>query len=870
MATTATWPCVAGEISPEHFDDIRWLCWAVRNKPLAYTTTEAEWLATLSDYDQNYEQTWQNPENPEDYRKYGYYIGQIVKYDSDIYLCIESFPAVNNVVTNIAPPSSHWLPWASIYHYSHWHHNSGRVFTYSVPSSPFDWADFWYKPAWHFLPRQVIATTQVNGLGYWQPNTIYYPGECHSKGGTYKRCKLQHVSDLTNRNWDNGTYWEVITLPLKTYANPKPQPVAFNEGLFDGDEEFSGTALGPVYPAPFYGPGMTADPMYYGYFMNNNTWASNLPRSVEDNDHVNVKMMRSYQQHVEILPNHSYIREGKQIGGSSEQGIYSPGDYSHQLGRGRDPSSDDYQYHNTNSQAYPFQKGNFGFNHSAFEECLYLTGHYDWVLCVNPQIDGVSMYPETDWNYQGYHTLYCWRRTWRCTAGLPANAYAPTPELEFVTRLRELHAALAAGGKPRLWIEETDSQSANFGGWETHKMAYHAGEDGFTGYWLVFPTVVNWGLLYGSGYDYLKEVDAAEAYALALATGEFIVLASEAAAISYCAGTYKSANSVDGTDTPVLTAYDYIWPGTKGNPPEPLDEDRYYEIPAWCDAQACAALIGRIPGLLTTEEKAQMTLRHSCRDPLITGEPELAAMVLNDMYDVFQFLKYQAVSIGLEDWYSSKGFAGTFEDPLPLCNSLAEAAGVLNSGIAAAEWSDWDWQPVQYGVYGTAGTEMDGSTPKYRPSGASAVRVRFYHYAQNSESPLIGKKVSTLVVVWGHYHGIPGYYASLNSWHPNSTAFGDAGVLSGNSDCPDVYDVSGNLIPPLFVWIESTVVDPAVPIEEITDWVLFEPTYNIAFHEYIVGENIYSLTFEGDAKLNLVISGATSCIVVDPFTATRD
>jgi len=388
-AYLADWDNLAAgsEIEAEYFEDIRKLCWALQHISMLDAdgewTPPAEFSPTYSSYIQG------------QYR--GYLVGQTVMYNDEIYICSVEQPSANNA----EPPGSGWKLGVDERKYSHYNRNANRwKFCGSVLGLTAVLVE-----SYKFYPRQLDPTKQACNAYEWKPRTLYYADDLIIHGSSYYRSDAKHISEFY---WsDELANLTAIAVPDYDFSSAHREPVEFDFDYITGD-------IGATIDMPHEQP--TPPDLNYHHSQIDEPYIEEL----SPHAYYNSKVSEAYQAFVEYICN-SWAGSwtGPNMLDTDEQKNYRAGHY---LGNGIDPSGD---YITADGNG----KKNWGFNHSAFEEILYLCGNYDWYLD--------EIYPPEIFGGENPEPVACWRRTWRYgmkqfTVMWPSEAgYPPEPSTDW-------------------------------------------------------------------------------------------------------------------------------------------------------------------------------------------------------------------------------------------------------------------------------------------------------------------------------------------------------------------------------------------------------------------------------------------------------
>lgn len=317
------------------------------------------------------------------FRHYGYIVGDIVSYNSEVWICHTNHPAIQDPPGTWKPQntipgeSGMWSKWADPRKYSSFDMNSGRYLAIGD-----NFGNRSVVPAYVMLPLQLLPDKQLYGPFTWQPYVFYDLGVTvkEPNADIYKKAKVPHISTPSG-DADN---WQVITKQQAEVGCKHRSPVEIRKAHVTGP-------IGAIYPW-FNPPQSGPTPHYYSYHLE----PYNEPPVVENQRYANPKygFTGGYQSHIETLAN---LRKWAWM--NPPEGYDESQRAAHYLGWAEDPSG---------VQGI----GGVSFNRCAFEEILHLYGKYDWYLDMNvpPQI-----------TQNPYNPLMCWRRTWRYSMQLPAG-----------------------------------------------------------------------------------------------------------------------------------------------------------------------------------------------------------------------------------------------------------------------------------------------------------------------------------------------------------------------------------------------------------------------------------------------------------------
>lgn len=318
---------------------------------------------------------------------YGYVRGDVVLWNDEYYVCDTIVNAAYEyyewVADNPRPDEGGWVLGVDERIYCHYAYNSGRYKTSYGAGDP---AGREILPAYHWLPEHTVRWNRAQGPLQWTPYTLFWEGDTIQIGSNYYVCTTTHKASaefsLTN--------WTSITAGQAAKPIYHPQPVEVKK-------KHISQVIGARFVFLDYDNHSIPTPHYFGYHMN-----QNIPAASESaSPYINPKMNEAYQDAVELAANSTAWL----VSGAMNTDEDAP---VHRAGYGVDTSGSYLDHTGWN-------KNNFAFNKSGFEEFLSIIGSYDWYLDTN-------FPPERDRDQPQNNSVACWRRCWKYSMMFPYGA----------------------------------------------------------------------------------------------------------------------------------------------------------------------------------------------------------------------------------------------------------------------------------------------------------------------------------------------------------------------------------------------------------------------------------------------------------------
>ena len=652
----ASWPVGKGtEITAQHFEDIREHIWAATLAYSYYKNDGYAWnMNNVAPYSPTFHQCIRYQYT--DYHM-GYRVGDIVSFNSEIWACNTNFSAHDCgggvwVGDNTEPNklNNGWKLGAHPFNYRHYDHNAQRyIGVEALDDDTYPFNRVLIKASLT-LPRQVIRNTQTFGTVPWQPYNICYAQALYSYNDVNYLCNAAHITKMM---FDASKFTRIS---VSRAANPSQidTPVEFAWRYITG-------AIGAVFP--HLGERQTWTPSYYGYYMNRNT-----PASV-GGKYANPKMDQAYQAAVELAASYGawYFAgpPGSAVGTTSED------DYiGHRGGDGFDPSG------TFNGES---ARGNFHFNKSCFEECLFKYGTYDWYLdLINPPTRSIS-------NPQN-NSLACWRRTWKYAMDYPYGVGQTRNWYQIqMTGVPANESKLKIGNYEFVFLDQfpwSPPEPPLIDGGEFKVYSTYA--EVLVGGWIGGSLTVTQIMTNlcdaitasgrGSAQQYGQTEDVLDRASITTPIQDKITFVGSAKISIRIADTFGGVT--------------LMWPVEWGNPPEPPIGQ------TWRQYEAVAKIIDDVNKRWKANPafRAEMEERHTgVFRPAHDGwKPELVAGILNDMKGVLAFLKDTSENISPVAW--SCYHKGTpRNEPRHYKNFQDAAACFQNGGGGMWEYGESNW-----------------------------------------------------------------------------------------------------------------------------------------------------------------------------------
>ena len=653
-----SWPVASGgEILAGHFEDIRQHIWAASQSLNWYKNNGTDWsVGDTNTFSATFHQVIRYQYT--DYHM-GYRVGDMVMYDGEVWVSNTNFPAHYEdpvwIGDNTVPSklNSGWKLGAHYFNYRHYDHNAERyIGVEALDDDTYPFNRVLIKAS-EVLPRQVRRDTQVFGAVAWQPYNVCYDKALYSYNDVNYLCNVTHATAMML----DASKFTRISASRAINPSQLDTPVEFAWRYITG-------AIGAVFP--HLGERQTWTPSYYGYYMNRNT-----PASV-GGKYANPKMAEAYQAAVELVASYGgwYFAgpPGGVVGTSSEN------DYiGHRGGDGFDPSG---TFNGDNA------RGNFHFNKSCFEECLYKYGTYDWYLdLINPPTRSLS-------NPQN-NSLACWRRTWRYAMDYPYGVGQTRNWYQIqMTGVPANESKLKIGDYQFVFLDQfpwspPEPPLIDGGSFRIYSTYAEVAIGGGMGWGSLTVTQIMTNLCdaitasgRGSAQQYGQSEDVLDRASITTIIQDKLTFVGSAKI------------SIRTTDT--FGGVTLMWPAEWGNPPEPPIGQ------TWRQYEAVAAIIDKANERwkANPDFRAEMEERHTgVFRPANDGwKPELAVGILNDMKGVLAFLKDTSENIGPVVW--SCYHKGTEQSAPRHFKNFSDAAACFASPGGTWEYGESEWEAM--------------------------------------------------------------------------------------------------------------------------------------------------------------------------------